>query len=419
MSVVVVGVNHRTAPLDLLERVSVAPAHLQKWLADVQSRDHVSESVILSTCNRTEIYVYAERFHGAFADVRDTMCQLAHVPPEDLADHLYVHYDEQAVSHLFEVTCGLDSAVLGENEIQGQVKSAWEHAQLESAVGTTLNALFRHALEVGKRARTETGISRNVTSVSRAAVAMAVQRLAGLDEARVMVAGAGDMGARIVSALAAAAPHELRVANRTWERAVELTERTAADPVRFADLPDQLATCDLLMTCTGADRFIIDRSQIAAVMARRPDLPLLIVDIAVPRDVDPDAAEVPGITLLDIDDVAAFVDAGVVERQQEVVAVQDIVRDEVARYLTHRTAREVAPLVAALRAQADRIRAAEIERFATRGDDLVAADLEAVDALVQRVVAKLFHEPTVRLKDASGSARGDRLAEAMRDLFDL
>ena len=418
MSVVVVGLNHRSAPLEVLEQLTVGPPQLDKWLADVQSRDHVSETVVLSTCNRTEVYVHAERFHGAFADVRDAMCRLAEVAPEDLADHLYVHYDEQAVGHLFSVACGLDSAVLGENEIQGQVKQAWERARAQESTASTLNGLFRHALEVGKRARSETGISRNVTSVSRAAVAMAERRLGGLDQTRSLVIGAGEMGARIVGGLVAAVPLDVRVANRTWERAVELTAGTNARAVPFQDARRWLADADLLLTCTGAEDAIFDRDAIAEAMAGRGHRPLLVVDVAVPRDVDPTAGEIDGVTVLDMDDLTAFVDAGVLERQREVAAVQDIIAGEVGRYLTHRTAREAAPLIAALRGRADDIRVAELTRFAGKRD-LDAGQIEAVDALVQGVVAKLLHEPTVKLKDASGSARGDRLAEALRDLFDL
>jgi glutamyl-tRNA reductase len=205
VSVVVIGLNHRSVPLDLLERMTIDDSRLAKALHDVASREHVSEAIVLSTCNRTEIYVVAEKFHGAYADLRNFLSEMAYLPPEDFADHLYVQYDEDAVAHLFAVTSGLESAVVGEAEILGQVRRAWERAQEESTAGSSLNLLFRHALEVGKRARTETGISRHIASVSTAAVAMAAERLGPLDGRRILVLGAGEMGEGMVRSLVTAA----------------------------------------------------------------------------------------------------------------------------------------------------------------------------------------------------------------------
>ena len=201
MSIVVVGLNHRTVPLDLFERMTVPSARLPKALADLTSRENVTETVVLSTCNRIEVYAFAERFHGAYQDIRVSLAELSHVAPEEFSDHLTGLYDADAARHLFAVASGLDSAVLGEHEILGQVRSAWEVAAKEEAVGPVLNPLFRHALEVGKRVRTETAISRNITSVSQAAVAMAEERLGGLEGRRVLVVGAGEMGEGMARAL--------------------------------------------------------------------------------------------------------------------------------------------------------------------------------------------------------------------------
>ncbi|MGH9004877.1 MAG: glutamyl-tRNA reductase, partial [Acidimicrobiia bacterium] len=204
MSVVVIGLNHRTAPLDLLERMAVGEGQLPKALHDLCTRPNLSEALVLSTCNRTEVYAVAERFHGAYSDIRGFLADFSFLPPEEFADHLYVHYDTAAVSHLMSVTAGLDSAVLGESEIQGQVKHAWERAREQGAAGQTLNLLLRHALEAGKRARSETGIARNIASVSQAAVAMAGERLGGITGTTVLVVGAGDMGEGMAVALAGA-----------------------------------------------------------------------------------------------------------------------------------------------------------------------------------------------------------------------
>jgi glutamyl-tRNA reductase len=308
--VIVVGLNHRTVPLDLLERLTVPAERLPKALHDLCSRDDVSEAVVLSTCNRTEIYASVERFHGAVGDVRAFLAGLGFLAPEEFVDHLYTFHDTAAVAHLFGVTAGLDSVVLGESEILGQVRAAWEAAGEEGAAGPALNLLFRHALEVGKRARTETGIGRHTASVSSAAVALATERLGALARRRVLVLGAGDMAEGMVVALAKAGVEEVLVANRTWDRAEALAERVGGRAVRLTDLADALAGVDLLLTSTGAASVLVDHADLEPVVGRRRDRELLIVDVAVPRDVDPSVGELPGVTLLDMDDLRAFAEVG-------------------------------------------------------------------------------------------------------------
>jgi glutamyl-tRNA reductase len=419
VSVVVLGLNHRTVPLDLLERVTIDDSRLPKALHDVMSRDHVSEAVVLSTCNRSEVYVVAEKFHPAYADLRTFFSELAFVPPEELADHLYVHDGADAAAHLFSVAAGLDSAVIGEAEILGQVRHAWERAQGEDASGSQLNLLFRHALEVGKRARTETAIGRHVASVSTAAVAMAAERLGPLEGRSILVMGAGEMGEGMVRALASSGVTDIRVANRTWERAFELATRVDGRAIRLAELDHSLAEVDLLLTGTGASSMLIEHADLARVMASRAGRPLLVVDVAVPRDVDPSAADLPGVTLLDMDDLRAFAEAGQAERRREMATVREMVGEELERYTAVSSAREVAPLVAALREQAEEVRRGELERFRGRLADLDERQLEALEALTHGIVAKLLHQPTVGLKDAAGTPKGERLAEALRDLFEL
>lgn len=419
MSVVVIGLNHRTVPLDLLERMTVNEARLPKALADLLGRDHVSEAVVLSTCNRTEVYASVERFHAAYADIREFLSGLAFLPPDAFGDHLYAHYDEAAAQHLFSVAAGLDSAVLGESEILGQVRAAWERALEEEATGATLNMLFRHALEAGKRARTETAIGEKVTSVSQAAVAMAAERLGGLGGRSVLVLGAGEMGEGMVRSLIQAGADPVRVANRTWDRAVALADRVGATAIHLDDLPLALTEVDLLLTSTGATSIIVEHGDVEPVVAARAGRPLLIVDIAVPRDVDSAAGTLPGVTLLDMDDLRAHAEVGLAERRREVGAVRTIVEDEVRRFLERSSAREVAPLVAALRRQADDLRVAELARQQSRLADLTDAQRQAVEAATKAVLAKVLHEPTVTLKAAAGTPRGERLAEALRELYGL
>ena len=419
MSVVVVGLNHRTVPLALLERVTIDDARLPKALHDVLSQDHVSEAVVLSTCNRTEVYVVAEKFHPAYGDLRTFFSELAFADPEELAGHLYVHDADAAAGHLFRVASGIDSAVVGEAEILGQVRRAWDIAQTENAAGSQLNLLFRHALEVGKRARTETGIGRHVASVSTAAVAMAAQHLGSLEGRSILVMGAGEMGEGMVRALASNGVSDIRIANRTWENAADLAERLGGTAIRLADLDAALSEVDLLLTGTGANSMIIEHADIERVMRARGEREILVVDVAVPRDVDPAAADIPGVTILDMDDLRAFAEAGMAERRREVASVEAMCSEELERFLAVSSAREVAPLISRLHEQSDEIRLAELERLRTRLGDLDERQLEALDSLTKGIVAKLLHQPTVRLKDAAGSPRGERLAEALRDLFEL
>ena len=414
MSVVVIGLNHRTASLDLLERLTVDAQRLPKALHDLASKDNLSEAVVLSTCNRIEVYAVAERYHGGFHDVRDFLAESGFLAPEEFADHLYVLHDDEAASHLFEVAAGLDSAVIGEHEILGQVVTAWDVARAEGTSGPTLNLLFRHAIELGKRVRTETGIGRGITSVSHAAVALAADRLGTLHGRRVLVVGAGEMGEGMAVALADAGAAEVLVANRTAETAAEVAGRVGGRPLPLGELADHLVDVDVLLTSTGAQSLIIEHGQVATIVERRAGRPLLIIDIAVPRDVDPAAGALPGVTLLDMEALSAFVDSSAAARQRETEPARRLVAEAVERYSMETTAREVAPVVAALRERAETVRATELERLR-----LAEAEREAVDAATKAIVAKLLHEPTVRLKGAAGTAKGDRLVESLRDLFDL
>jgi len=418
VSVVVIGLNHRSTPLDLLERMTIGDAALPKALHDLVSREDVSEAVVLSTCNRTEVYAVAERFHGAFQDIRDFLAEVAFLAPEDFSDHLYVHYDAPAVAHLFGVAAGLDSAVLGESEILGQVKVAWDRARHEGAAGPALNLLFRHALEAGKRARTDTGIARNVTSVSQAAVAMAADRLGGLAGRRGLVIGAGDMGEAMALGLAKAGTG-LTIANRTWDTAVVLADRVGGEAVRLGDVLTALADVDVLLTSTGAATPLLEVEDLERVVAARAGRPLLIVDIAVPRDIDPAVGRLPGVTLLDMDDLRAFADVGTQAREGEVAVVQSLLDEELERYLGATSAREVAPMIVALRGRAEEVRQAEVERYRSRLGELDPAQVDALDALTRGIIGKLLHDPSVALKDAAGSTRGDRLVAALRELFAL
>jgi glutamyl-tRNA reductase len=317
---------------------------------------------------------------------------------------------------VFEVASGLDSAVLGESEILGQVKRSWEKAREAGSSGAVLNLLFRHAVEAGKRVRTETGVSRRITSLSQAAVVLAGEHLEGLGGRRVLVLGAGEIGVGILDALGDVTDLELLIANRTWSRAQDLARQRGASAIRLDQVPEALASVDVLLTSTGAPTLMLETGDIEAVLDQRTG-PLLIVDVAVPRDVDPGVRALDGVTLLDMDDLRSFVDAGLDERRRAASAARRVLDAEVERYSGVASAREVAPFVAELHARAEAVRVAELERFANRLGDLSDAERDAVEGLTRGIIAKLLHEPTVELKDAAGTARGERLADALRDLF--
>lgn len=399
--------------------MTVPSGRLPKALADLRDRAALDEVVVLSTCMRTEVYATADRFHPAVQDIRNFLCESSFSAPEDVADHLTMLYDEAAIGHLFAVASGLDSAVLGESEILAQVRTAWETARVEGACGTVLSGLFRHALEVGKRVRSETAIARGTTSVSAAAVALAADHLGSLGGRRILVLGAGDMGEGMAVALAGAGVADIQVANRTRSRAQALADRIGGRTVAFGSLGAALTEVDVLLTSTGAPEPVLTADDLHPVLEERAGRPLLIVDVAVPRDVEPSVRHLDGVTVLDLDDLRAFARAGLEDRRREVTRVHGIIDEEVQDYLRDVLARQAAPTVASLRARAEEIRAAELDRLRTRLVGLDDRQREAVEAVTRGVVAKLLHEPTVRLKDAAGTPRGERLAEALRALFDL
>lgn len=419
MSVIVVGLNHRTAPVEVLERVTVAPRHLTKALGTLAASEHLAEVVVLSTCNRIEIYARATRFHAAVEDIVGFLADQSSLVPDDLVEHLYTYHDDAAITHLFGVAGGVDSMIIGEGEILGQVREAWLVAESEGRAGTLLPRVFRHAVEVGKRSRTETEIGRHAASVASAAVALAGETLGSLEGRRVLVVGAGEVGEGTAVALAGAGVSEVVVANRTGAKAQELARRVGGRAVPIDDVADVLVETDVLLCTTGSTEVIVERGDIEHVMARRDGRALLIVDVAVPRDVDPGVGQVFGVSLLDIDDLKAFADASLEQRRREITNVRVIVAEALERFQMDRSARQLAPLVTALRDRAETLRIGELSRFSNRLAGLDDDQRAAVEALTEGIVNKLLHEPTVRLKGAAGTGKGELYADSLAALFDL
>ncbi len=424
MPVVVVGLHERDAPLELLECLAFPDDELPKALAGLGDSPHLLEAVILSTCMRTEIYAVAERFRDGVADIRRFLGERLAVSAaltSGLDEVLVIAHDEPAARHLFAVASGIDSPVLGEGEILRQVRAAHERAHRERATGPVLDGLFRHAVEVGKRARAETGIARGTTSLAHVAVALASEHCGGsLGGRRVVVVGAGEMGAGLLAALSAAGKlADLVVVSRNRDKADALASAVAGRGAELGELRRALADADVLFSATAAPEILLGPEDLRLARATRSRRPLLIVDAAVPRDVDPAVASFPDVTLRDVDDLRNFAERSLATRRSEIDRVQGIIDEELGRYSLAARGRSVAPVVSALHERAELIRSAELARIDAVLSRLGADDRAAVETATRRIVAKLVHEPTVQVKAAAGSARGEHLAEALRALFGL
>lgn len=418
MSIVVLGVNYHTSPVTLLEKVMIPVPAMSEALRGLSDHSDIREVVVLSTCNRTEVYAVAERFHGAHADILEFLCTTSGLSAEEITPHLYSQYDDDAVAHLFEVVAGIDSAVLGETEIVGQVRNAWDFAMKQGTSRSTLNLLFRYALESGKRARTETGISRSTASVAHAAVEMAEEILGTLSGKRVLVVGAGEMGEGVAGALSRAGTQSITVLNRTAARAEALAEKIGAQVSKFESLETELVDADVVLACTGAGGVIIDHELMTRVR-NEVSSPILVVDIAMPRDVAASVAELPGVTLRDLDHLSEWAQRGIDKRASEVGQVREIIGEEVKRFLLDQTQRQAAPLVAQLREVVESIRIAEMDRFEPALAAMTPEQRELVESISHGIINKMLHVPSVRLREAAGTPQGERLSAAVRDLFSL
>ncbi len=421
MSIVVVGLNHKTAPVDVLERLSISDERLPKALHQLATYEHVLEGALLSTCNRIEAYAVVSKFHGGAQDLRNFFSEFCHIAPEDFSDHLYTYHDEGALRHLFRVAAGIDSMVVGESEILGQVRRAYQQAADEGMIHRVLGAAFRQTLRVGKRARTETAIGQNPVSVSSAAVELARRAWPErtLDGKRVAIVGAGKMGRLAAQALAASGAGDVTVVNRTEGRGRDVAETFGATSRSFAELEDVLGRSDIVICSTTSAQTVIDRPLLERARSAGDDKPLFIVDIAVPRDVDPAVAALPGVVLRDIDDLRSVVEGNLGARLGEVGRVEELIAEELERFSQWQRSTEIAPTAAALVEKADSIREAELAKIAPHLEAMTPAQREAVDHLSRRMVAKLLHAPLKSARDLSGSKQGQLYLTALRELFEL
>lgn len=421
MSVVVLGLNHKTAPISLLERLTIGNEQLPKALHQLENADHVLEGAILSTCNRIEVYAVVSKFHAGSQDLRNFLSEFCHVAPEDFADHLYTYHDDAAVRHLFRVAAGIDSMVVGESEILGQVRRAYQAASDEGMMQRVLGGAFRQALRVGKQARTDTEIGRNPVSVSSAAVDLARRTFPSdsLEGKKVVIVGAGKMGRLAARSLAAAGAHDLTVVNRSEARGEDLAALFDGEARSLDDVDEAIRDADILICSTTAPEPVLHHEQVAKAMAGRADRALFIVDIAVPRDVDPASAEVPGVVLRDIDDLKGVVETNMGSRMGEISKIEEIITGAVDRFIEWERSTEFAPTAAALVAKADLIRRVEMERISGVLGELTDEQRAAIDHLSRRMVSKILHTPLDRVKKMSSSKQGYVHLAALRELFEL
>lgn len=417
MSLVVLGLSHHTAPLSLLESVSLGDPGRVDLAERIVGRDNVSEAIVVSTCNRTEVYAEAHTFHGAVTDITDSLVDVAGVDRDDLREHLYVHYEDRAIAHAFTVACGLDSMAVGEAQILGQMRTALRVAQRAGHAGPTLNSLFQQALRVGKRAHAETGIDSVSVSLVEAGLGVVERELGPMAQQRVLVVGAGGMSSLAATTVARFGCADLVITNRTASKAQRLAERIGGRARPLAELRDAVAEADVVISCTGSTGVVVDLALAGDAQVARGGRPQVYIDLALPHDVASEVASLTGVTVAGLAALGEDLSAG--ETTPQVQEVADLVIAEVAAYLTTRAAESVAPTVAALRSRAAEVVDSELGRLGQRLPDMDDATRHEVQRAVHRIVEKLLHTPTVRMKERATSGHGDDYAQALRELFDL
>jgi glutamyl-tRNA reductase len=413
------GVSHKTAPLELRERLALTEGSAVGALRELTEREEINEAAAISTCNRTELYLFAADPVGAESQALALLAGGAEIQPTELLGHLYSLRGSEAAAQLYRVTAGLDSMIVGEAEVQGQVKRAYELALVEGATGPVLNRLFRGALAAGKRARTETGISEGALSVPSVAMELAQRTLGDLERRRVLVVGAGETAELTARALAARGVHAVFIANRHYDRAIGLAQRFGGSAVRFEDLPEQLVAADIVLASTSSPHHVIEREPLAEVMAAREGRPLLLIDLAVPRDIHPATRELAGVSVHDMDDLQALVERNVSGREAQARRADAVLRGELQSFERWLASQDVMPTVAALRERADEIVNRVLAENESRWEGLTDADRQRLGAAARAIASRLLHEPTMRLKRPADDADAYVRIAVLRELFGL
>ncbi len=418
MHLTLVGLSHKTAPVEIREKLTFPAPRQEEALALLTSSDAVAEAVIVSTCNRTEIYAVTAAGYDGQAAIIDFMADYHDLDRHELVRYLYLSEGEAVVRHLFRVVASLDSMVLGEAQILGQVKEAYEHSFINGASGRIFNKLFRQSFEVGKRVRTETEIGENAVSISYAAIELAKKVFDTLEGRCVMILGAGKMSELTAKHLVANGVKRVLVANRTYERAEELAEKFDGEAIRYDDMFDRMREADIVISSTAATHYVITKDRVAKASKQRRD-PLFLIDIAVPRDIDPACGSVSDVFLYDIDDLNGVVSSNLEERMAEAKRAEVIIEEEMNEFEHWLESLEVVPTVAAIRAKAEAVRIEELEKALKRLNGLSEKDVKTIEALTSAITNKMLHGPTARLKQAAGEKDGYAYVETARFLYGL
>jgi glutamyl-tRNA reductase len=413
------GLNHTTASLSLRERLAFSEESISAALARLGCGgwNVIDELIIVSTCNRIEFYAVAHR--DVLTDLEAFLSEAAEMPAAELQPILYRLKDTDAVSHLLDVAAGLDSLVIGEPQILGQVTRALELARGQNAAGPLLNRLFQSAIHAGKRARTETAIGRNPASISSLAASLAERAVSNLGEAQIVVLGAGEMAELAVEALRKRGAKRIMVVNRTLSRAHMLADRWGADVTTFENLDTALASADILIASTGAPHTIVSASLVSATMPKRDGRPLVLIDIAVPRDIEPEAANIPHVCLYDIDNLNAHFEQSLLQRSTEIPRVKAILAEELEKFMDFLRSLDMLPLIAEIHQHAEAIRQAELDKTLRRLPDLTEAERGRIDALTQALVNRVLENTTRRLRSEAISPTAVEYAALARSLFGL
>lgn len=413
------GLSHKTAPLELREKLALPEGRAARLMAELTDSGDVSEATAVSTCNRTEIYVFSHDPVVAESSILSALSSQADIRPTELVGHLYSLRGADVARHVFRVTAGLDSMIIGESEIQGQVKRAHELALVEGVSGPILNRMFRGALAAGGRARSETGISRTGVSMASVAVEQATRAIGEVADRRALIIGAGETSELVAGALRARGAESVFVANRHLEKACDLAQKFGGVAAPLTELSEQVAEADLVVSATMSPHHLIDLELLEPVMESRQDRPIFLVDLAVPRDIDPRVRNLPGVTLTDVDELQVNVARNIGRRESEARRAEHVVADELELFERWMESLEVMPVIIALREKADEIVARVMEENEGRWEKLGEEDLSRIETLARAIVGRMLHEPTLRLKEIAGTDESYEVLATVRDLFGL
>lgn len=419
MHIVVVGLNYRTAPVEVRERFSFAEKDMPQALQELLRTKSVLEGVIIATCNRTEIYVVVDRLHMCGYFIRSFMEKWFGISREEFTKHLYMYEDEQAICHLFRVACGLDSMVLGETQILGQVRSAFLLSQSEKATGTWFNMLFKQAVTLSKRAHSETAIGESAVSVSYAAVELGKRVFGSFSGKRVLILGAGKMSELTAKHLSGAGAEEVIVANRTFARAQELASKFSGTPCSMQEAMQRLEEVDILISSTGAEGYVITSAQVAQSMKQRPDRPLFMIDIAVPRDIDPAISELQNVFLYDIDDLEGIVESNMEMRRGEALKIEDMIEEEISSFANWLQTLGVKPVIRALQEKSSSIHESTLESLFNKLPELDERQRKVIRRLTKSIINQMMHDPINRIKELAGEENGAEALNMFTQIFSL